>query len=138
MSYIVLIANVVVLGLIAVLLVRSSRGSGNRGYLVLLAGLMVFPGIRKTVSHFITEPAIDSIIAGEHVALWPYSLVESGTLSLGELLIWLGATFSLVEYGLILAGLWLVVRSHKHITTPSNTRLQLTGAVAPAAEPQIR
>jgi hypothetical protein len=124
MNTALLIVNLVVLGAAVLLLVLGYLRTRNAGYILLILGWSVWPMIGWGLWRFVAIPKIDALATDEHVGLWPFSLVSSGTLSIGELATHFGQVSSMIEGALVLAGIWLVVLGHVNLTKPSNTPMQ--------------
>ena len=135
MNWLLISTYVAVLGATALLLLGMYRSRGGAGYLVLLVALPMWPVLGNGVYRLLITPGIDRLIDGEAVSLWPFSLVSSGAISIGELVVRFSLAGSVLQSALTLVGIWLL---RARLRSPPNTRLQRTGAEAPAAEPQGR
>jgi len=97
---------------VAVALVCKYRESRQSGFLWLVVSLVLFPLLSLPIAHWI-KGAVDRLSAGEPNAVFPFSLVESGRMTLGSLLsFWNGASH-IVWSGFVLVGI-LMLGDRRH------------------------
>ena len=92
---------------VTVVLVCKYRESRQSGFLWLAVPLVLLPFLSLPIAHWI-KVAVDRLSAGEPNAMFPFSLVESGHMTLGSLLsFWNGASH-IVWSGFVLAGIQML------------------------------
>ena len=75
----------VLYGVVAVLLVRKYRRTGDAGFLLLWLPLVLLPLAALPLALWVQEGA-DRLALGTQASVFPFSLVEQGRLTLGRLL----------------------------------------------------
>ncbi len=101
--------NVVLFVAIAVALIFKYRQSKQAGFLWLLLPLVLFPLLGLPMSAWI-ESSVEALQAGLPSVMFPFSLVESGTLTLGSLVASLDFLRHAVWSGFILFGILMLYR----------------------------
>ena len=89
------------LALIAALVVRYIH-TRDVGFLWLGLAIVVWPLVAGLASRFGVRPIIDRIAAGEKVGVYPFTLVESGRLTLGSLMMIFAYLQTIIRQGLLL------------------------------------
>ena len=114
---------------VAVALVYRYRESRQSGFLWLAVPLVLLPLLSLPIAHWI-KTSVDRLSASEPNAMFPFSLVESGRMTLGSLLsFWNGASH-IVWSGFVLVGiLMLGERRHRE----RNARKRHNGIGTPLA-----
>ena len=105
---ILVVLYVAVAAAIGVYLFRRFRQSGNRGFLVLIVGLSVWPFISALLNAVIRSGA-DRAIGGQGVQ-FPFTSVTNGEVTLGTFVAMVSTALDLVQLVIVLLGLGLVFR----------------------------
>lgn len=92
-----------------VVLFRWFMRSRNPGFLLLMVGLALWPLISWLFGWAVRTQADRALEGG--MTLFPFSLVSSGKATLGEVAVTVGLIPEIVQFGLIFAGLLLILRS---------------------------
>lgn len=101
--------NLALFVLIAVALALKHRQSGQRGFLWLTIPLALLPLLGVVVANWI-EVSVDGLQATRPNVMFPFSLVESGRMSLGRVLSLLNVAQHLVWSTLVLVGILMFGR----------------------------
>ena len=104
MNVILAAVNVILFSSIAVALAYKYRQSGQAGFLWLAIPLVVLPLLGMCMAYW-TKVSVDSFVARETSGVFPFSLVESGRLSLGSLISLLNGAQHVVWSASVLLGL---------------------------------
>ena len=105
--------NVVLFVVIAVALARKYRQLGQAGFLWLTMPLALLPLVGVVIANWI-KGSVDGLHATPPNVTFPFSLVESGRMSLGSLLSFLNTAQHLVWSTLVLVGIIMFERRHQH------------------------
>ena len=105
--------NVVLFVVIAVALARKYRQLGHAGFLWLIMPLALLPLVGVVIANWI-KVSVDGLHATPPNVTFPFSLVESGRMSLGSLLSFMNTAQHLVWSTLVLVGLLMFGRRHHH------------------------
>lgn len=105
--------NVALFVLIAAALAFKHRQSGQAGFLWLTMPLALLPLIGVVVANWI-EVSIDGLQATPPHVTFPFTLVESGRMSLGRLLSFLNMVQHLAWSTLVLIGILMFRRRQDH------------------------
>jgi hypothetical protein len=105
--------NLALFVLIAVALVLKYRQSGQAGFLWLTMPLALLPLIGVIMANWI-EVSVDELQAASSNVAFPFSLVESGRMSLGSLLSLLNIAQHLVWSTLALVAILMFGRGQDH------------------------
>jgi hypothetical protein len=105
--------NVALFVLIAVALAFKHRQSGQAGFLWLIMPLALLPLIGVVVANWI-EVSVDGLQTTPPNVTFPFSLVESGRMSLGRVLSLLNMVQHLVWSTLVLVGILMFRRRQAH------------------------
>jgi hypothetical protein len=101
-----LAAAVVYLAIIAAL-VHKYRRTGDRGFLWLGVPLVIGPLLGVPLDHWL-HLAMDRLASGGRVGYFPFTLVERGTMTLGDLISVLTLLRHLIWSGLILVAILML------------------------------
>lgn len=85
MSGILVIVTFVLYLAVAVLLVRKYRRTGNAGFLWLGLPLVLLPFVALPLALWL-EAGVDRLALGQQISIFPFTLVEQGRLTMGQLL----------------------------------------------------
>jgi hypothetical protein len=97
---------------VTVALVYRYRESRQSGFLWLAVPLVLLPLLSLPIAHWI-KASVDRLSRGEQSAMFPFSLVESGRMTLGSLLSFWNGISHIVWSGFVLVGI-LLLRERCH------------------------
>ena len=106
------LAGAVVYLAIIVALVYKYRRTGDRGFLWLGIPLVIGPLLRLPLDHWLAF-ATDRLAGGGQVGVFPFTLVEQGTITLGYLMVLLVQFRHLVWSGLILVAILMLHKTKR-------------------------
>ena len=104
------IARILLIAVIAVIFAIHYKKSRQQAFLWLAVPLVVFPLVGLAISYFY-QVSIDKVIAGNPNVIYPFTLVNEGRISIGELISitnWMRRTFYLLGEILVIIGLFLL------------------------------
>ena len=113
MTMVLGLINVALFVVIALALARKHRQSGQAGFLWLTMPLALLPLIGVVVANWI-EVSVDGLQTTPPNVTFPFSLVESGSMSLGRVLSLLNMAQHLVWSTLVLVGILMFRRRQGH------------------------
>jgi hypothetical protein len=99
---------------IAVVLIGKYRRTRDGAFLWLGAAVVVWPLVSRMLS-FGVSAAVDRLASKQPVGFFPFSLVESGQLTLGELVSYLGSLGQLVGVCLLFVAVLYLSRTSRAI-----------------------
>ena len=107
MNVVLGVINVALFISVAVALAYKCRRSGQAGFLWLAVPLVLLPLLGLPIAHWVSA-SVDRLTAGEVTGVFPFTLVETGRLTLGSLLSMLNGAEHVVWSAFVLAGILLL------------------------------
>jgi hypothetical protein len=101
---------------VAWVLVTKYRMTRNAGFLLLGAGLVVWP-VLSSIAAMGGAVMIDGLVGGQPAA-YPFSLVVNSQASIGEMVAFSSGASRTIRAGLILAGIWSLGRASNRVGAP--------------------
>jgi len=86
---------------IAAVLVRTYKRTGDVGLVWLALAIGIWPLVSRLLA-FAERPLIDRVVRHQPVGFYPFSLVESGQLTLGQIVSYISAAEQIVGICLLL------------------------------------